>query len=598
MTRFGHRLKGNKAGQLPHSCIWFDTETEPFKISPTETGQRLVFGWAAHQYTKAGHQWTKPAWLRFETGDSLIDWIENRIFKKTRTYIFAHNYHFETPVLNLFDLMDRHGWELHRTIIESPPFILAFRKGDLTLEFLDTGNWWLHSAAKIGDSVGVPKLPMPEPEADQAVWDTYCKNDVEIIRVACLRWFEFIHRYDLGGFARTLAGQAFKAYRHRFMSFPIFIDDHEAATRLGRRAYHGGRTECFHIGRLNHRVHVLDINSQYPFVMQQEEYPTRKVHYSRLCTVKELSRWLDEFSVVADCDIETDSPQYAHIVRDKICFPVGRFREALTTPDLKTALNQDHVKHVHEIAIYERAPIFRDFVTELYRLRLEATHEGNEVMRYNLKILMNSLYGKFGQAGRIWKTVAHTDDRSLAVWDELDVPTGKLYNWRRFAGLIQLKEQDAESYESFPAIAAHVTAFARRLLWKYLLKAGRGNTYYCDTDSVFVNDMGKNFLEDSTQDTRLGALSSENTFDWLHIYGPKDYQAPDKRVTKGVKAKAEWIDESTIVQEQWAKLPGMLRRGNLTTPVITQVTKHLRRVYDKGTVTTAGSVEPLALSEW
>ena len=598
MKRFAHRLKGNKAGQLPHSCIWFDTETKPFKISPTETGQKLVFGWATHQYTKEGHTWTKPAWFRFETADSLIEWIESRLFEKTRTYVFAHNYHFEVPVLNLFDLMERHGWDLQRTIIESPPFIVAFGKNKRTLEFLDTGNWWLHSAAKIGESVGVPKLPFPDSEAPKDVWDTYCRNDVEIIRVACLRWFEFIQRYDLGGFARTLAGQSFKAYRHRFMNHTIFIDDHEQATSLGRRAYHGGRTECFYVGRLNQRVHVLDINSQYPYVMGVEDYPTKKIHHSRLCTVSELSRWLREFAVVADCDIATDSPQYAHILNDKICFPVGKFTEALTTPDLKAALEQGHIRRVNRVAIYEKAPLFRDFVSELYRLRLEAGQAGDEVMRYNLKILLNSLYGKFGQAGRVWKTVDHTEDRSLGVWDELDAETGKLYSWRRFAGIIQVREKEPESYESFPAIAAHVTAYARRKLWSYFCEAGHSQVFYCDTDSLFVSDIGFQKLRHSIDVTRLGALKLESTLEWVHIYGLKDYQTPDRRVTKGVRAKAEWLDESTVVQEQWTKLPGLLRRGSLTTPIITQVTKHLRRTYDKGTVTPSGLVEPLVLAEW
>ena len=163
---------------------------------------------------------------------------------------------------------------------------------------------------------------------------------------------------------------------------------------------------------------------------------------------------------------------------------------------------------------------------------------------------------------------------------------------------MKMKEQDDESYESFPAIAAHVTAFARRLLWKYFCQAGTAQLFYCDTDSLFVSTAGVENLEKVTDKTRLGALSHESTFDWVHIYGPKDYQTDSKRVTKGVKAKAKWLDESTIVQEQWAKLPGMLRRGDLTTPVITQVTKHLRRVYDKGTTTPDGTVLPLVLAEW
>lgn len=596
MKRFGHILKLNEATQLPHSCIWFDTETTPFQLAPGETGQRLNFGWAAHQYTKGKDTWIEPNWLRFVSPEQLITWMEARTRRKTRTFVFAHNLHFESTVLNIFENMVLAGWKLIRAILESPPFILSFTKDSKTLEFLDTGNWWLHSAAQIGESVGVPKLPFPDSDVSREIWDTYCRNDVEIIRTACHYWIKFIQTYDLGGFARTLAGQSFRAFRHRFMSHQIYVDDHGRATELGREAYHGGRTECFFIGRLDHPVHCFDINSQYPFVMQENEYPTKKVAYSRSVSITEMEAWLKDFAIVADVTIQTDEPLYAYVIDHKITFPVGTFRLALTTPDIKTALGKGSIQKVHALACYEKAPIFERFVSEIYQLRLKAQEAGDEVMTYNLKILLNSLYGKFGQAGRVWQTVARTEDLSVKVWDEIDADADLLYTWRRFGGLIQRKEQDSESYNSFPAIAAHVTAYARELLWHYFQLAGRENVYYCDTDSMFVNDEGKSRLESLSHPTRLGALKHEKTFEWLRIYGAKDYHSHLERVVKGVKKNAIWLDENTVQQEEWKKLPGLLRRQQIDTPVIVDKIKHLTRNYDKGVVLESGQVIPLTLS--
>ena len=597
MKRFAHRIKGNKTVELPHSCFWFDTETKPFQIAPGETGQKLWFGWACHQYTKGGGTWVNPKWLRFVDAPSFLQWIESRTREKTRSYVFGHNLHFESTVLNLSYHMPKMGWEISRAIVESPPFILGWRKGNKTIEFLDTGNWWLHSLAKIGESIGIPKLPFPDRVETMEVWDEYCKNDVEVIRKACLYWFEFIKRYDLGGFARTLAGQSYKAFRHRFMKHEIFIDDHERAMELGRSAYHGGRTECFFIGKLKGPVYCFDVNSMYPFVMANNPYPVKKITYGRVPTVGDLRKWVDEYSIVADVEIETDEPLYALLHNHKIVFPVGRFRLALTTPDIRTAIAKGHIKRTFAFAAYEQEFIFSRFVNEIYRLRQAAQKSGDDVMTYNLKILLNSLYGKFGQAGRVWELIERVDDLNVEVWEEIDAVTGILYSWRKFGGIIQCKQQHAESYESFPAIAAHVTAFSRALLWKLFLKAGLENVFYCDTDSLFVNEAGKRRLTSICDRTRLGALKLEKVFDWLTVYGAKDYQSSKGRVCKGVKAKATWIDDSTVRQEEWKKLPGLLRRGVIDSPIIVEKVKHLSRVYDKGIVTPSGWVEPLRFGD-
>lgn len=523
--------------------------------------------------------------------------MESCIYPKSRTYLFAHNLHFEVPVLNLFQVMSDRGWKQTRTIVESSAFILAWRRKTSTLEFLDTGNWWKHSAAKIGESIGVPKLPMPSLDMSLEEWDTYCRNDVEIIRQAILKWFEFIKKYDLGGFARTLAGQAFRSYRHRFMPHEIFIDDHREASALSREAYHGGRTECFFIGKHNAPVYCYDVNSMYPFVMANEDYPYKKVTFTRHVTVKELGRWLKDFAVVASVTLNTDSPQYAHIINDKICFPVGQFTTALTTPDVKAALEQGHISDVHSIAIYEKDPLFRSFVEKLYRLRLDAKERGDEVMTYNLKILMNSLYGKFGQAGRVWQTVERIEDLSLKVWEEKDVETGRLYSWRQFGGIIQMKLVEPESFNSFPAIAAHVTAYARRQLWEYFHIAGRSNVLYADTDSLYVTSEGQQRLKPHIDSTRLGALKHEKTVPWMVIHGLKDYETPEGKTCKGVKKNAHWIAPNTVEQEEWRKLPGLIREGSLNTPIIIEKTKVLKRIYDKGIVSPSGRVTPLTLSD-
>jgi len=232
--------------------------------------------------------------------------------------VFAHNWSFDACVLDTFDILLDRGWTLRQAIIESPPVILAWRRDRASIEMLDTLNFWRMGLAKIGESLGIPKLPMPAMSDSAKVWDIYCRRDVEILRQALHQWWGFLLAHDLGGFARTLAGQAIRAYRHRFMESPILIDDDANALKLGRESYHGGRVEAFRLGRVEGPVHSLDVNSMYPFVMRKHTYPAVLKRRCRRVTLSELRRWVERYSVVARVELETKRPRFAHLIDGRL----------------------------------------------------------------------------------------------------------------------------------------------------------------------------------------------------------------------------------------------------------------------------------------
>ena len=55
------------------------------------------------------------------------------------------------------------------------------------------------------------------------------------------------------------------------------------------------------------------------------------------------------------------------------------------------------------------------------------------------------------------------------------------------------------------------------------------------------------------------------------------------------------FDANTVEQEHWSTLVGLLRKGDLSAPIVEQRVKHLRRVYTKGCVQPDGSIQPLRL---
>ena len=157
--------------------------------------------------------------------------------------------------------------------------------------------------------------------------------------------------------------------------------------------------------------------------------------------------------------------------------------------------------------------------------------------------------------------------------------------------------QDTEARESHPAIASHVTAYARAYLWSLFQRVDPDRVIYCDTDSLIVGDEGAGILAEIESEHALGGIKREWSAPWIEVHGAKDYRTPDKLVCKGVRAKARWLDESTVEQEQWSSLPGLIHTGQLSAPTTIQMTKHLARVYGKGKVAPGGEVSPLTLAQ-
>jgi hypothetical protein len=590
--RCQHWLRGNKACDSPANALWFDTETHERRIDATTVAHELSMGWGCYQRRERGDTWREPVWQRFTTVEGFWDFVESRLRPRICLYLFAHNLAFDLPVLDAFGQLPARGWTLKRACIESPPVILKWVRAGQSLIALDTLNWWRTSLSALGESIGIPKLAFPSAVALQAEWDTYCRRDVEVIRHACLRWWGFLRENNLGGFAPTLAGQSMRTFRHKFMSHRILIDDHEPALAIARSALYGGRVECFRIGTIKNTVYHYDVTSMYPAVMQGNLYPTILRGFSKLVSTRDVSVAMESFCCVAEVTLHTEVPRYPLRVDGRLCFPVGTFRTTLTSPEIAPALALGHITEVHALALYDRAPIFDEFVQWFYAHRCDAKSAGDDVGAWLYKILLNSLYGKFGQRGEHWESAGTVSDVGARSWTDVDAETGVVTRMRALGGLLQRCLRDHEARDSHPAIAAHVTAYARERLWYFLELAGRENVLYCDTDSLLVTEAGKQPLNRHVNPAALGSLKIEGIYDEVSLRGLKDYSAGDHRVVKGVSKKAIWIDDATVSQESWSSLLGLVEAGDLTAPTTKTVTKHLTRLYKKGTVSKHGRVLP------
>ncbi|GAI59603.1 unnamed protein product, partial [marine sediment metagenome] len=203
----------------------------------------------------------------------------------------------------------------------------------------------------------------------------------------------------------------------------------------------------------------------------------------------------------------------------------------------------------------------------------------------------------FGQKGENWRKIGdcpNERDREELVFNMEGRRVTKL---RYLLGELFIMTGKGECFDSFPAIAAHVTAYARMYLWSLMQQAGYGNYFYCDTDSLIVNEAGLCKLDALITPSNLGGLKIEQETRSVIIRGLKDYTFGSKSVVKGVRKNAVQVTDGVFRQEQWPSFRGILRSGEPDTYTVGSTLKHLSREYTKGTVNPDGVVVPFVFAD-
>jgi hypothetical protein len=602
--RIPHWLKENKRDRVYKRYLFVDTETEGQPVDDIRT--RHVFKIACTIYVEFRTQddilmerYSEEEKVFFSSSE-LFDYLESKIRSASTLVVVAHNWRFDFVALNAYDELIRRGFECRNFICESAVFYASFTRGTRRVIFLDSTNIFKVPLAELGKVIGIEKMGMPKPEEGIEKLIDYCMNDVRILAKAFLLYVRFLRENNLGDMKLTIAAQSFAAFRHRFMGNAIYIHNSERALNLEREAYFGGRNECFHIGRIDNPTYKLDVNSMYPYVMKTYEYPYKFVAYLQNIDVEYLRKLTSEYCVIAHVLLNTPENAFPKRLNGKLIFPVGRFDTFLCTPELVYAIEKGCVRKVYSAAVYRKARIFHEYVEFFYRKRMEYKEQGNTAFAAIAKLFLNSLYGKFGQRGERWVEVG--EDKSgtaFAEWYEIDIHTGEKRRMRSLFGKVYVHVRESESFNSFPAIAAHVTSYARMRLWEIMKKAGVENVFYCDTDSVFVDEEGYRNLcrYQEIDDKELGKLKLEGAYRWMVLRGCKDYVLEgDEEKIKGIRKNAEKISENTYIQEQFRNPIQCYKIGFFDTPIVEKTMKVLRRKYEKGVVTSSGAVVPFRLT--
>lgn len=588
-----HFLRQNSSSKRPDLLLFVDVESFE-NAQPGHTSvQTFRCGWAClARYVPYGGL-KVLGWYKIQ--DPLEFWhvVSSLASNHKCTYVISHNIDYDARILHAFSILPGIGWTPAYAILGESCRFFTFKADKNTIALLDNLNYWRMPLADIGAEFGIEKTSIDFKTAPIEELSTYCKNDVRILVKLWDYWLRFLDEHHLGDFAITVAGQAFRAFRHRFMGHKIGIHNREDAIRLERMSYKGGRCEVFKVGKfINDTYYKLDINGLYAYVMREYNVPRKLVKVLVDVSPDYLAKLLDRYQVIVDCVVETDDPVYALHSRGYNIFPVGTFRVTLTTPEIVYALDHNHLRAIGQVAIYEHDILFRKFIDYFTPLRQQYKKSGDTGRSAMCKLIRNSLYGKFGQKGYKQKIIgkAPLDKVHVRHWVDLE-SEAECWDWT-FGGIVLRQQKKGEAPDSFPGIAAHIAAQGRLVLWDYVQKAGQANVLYADTDSLIVSQAGYDALAGWVSPIKLGYLKLEGSTTNLEILAKKSYVFGDKRVSKGIRKNATLQANGAWRQIHFTSLKWAFQQGDLDDVTVHDVEKHVANTITHGKVDRRGRVSP------
>lgn len=390
--------------------------------------------------------------------------------------------------------------------------------------FIDTLNFAKLSVEKMGNILNLPKLKKPKAlgkwpasEAEKTELISYNIRDAEI----SYNFMKFLYKsfFKIGASHKiTIASTSMSLYRNKYLNNVYFLHPVKILSDIFK-GYYGGRVEAFKRGEIRN-YNYYDFNSLYPSVMLNEFPNPNTLREANKFNIALIRNYEGMSNVIVSCP-DMAYPLLPYRSDNKLLFPVGMFRGWYTHIELRKALKMGYsiIKHFKTYYYEKCCYPFRDFVFDMYDKRL-LYKEKNSSMEYIIKILMNSLYGKFGQKFTDrdeWKPFPET-------LEELD----KYENFERVGNMIRIKH----SYTNpkgfcIPIWASYVTAYGRLKLYDELEYK---NVIYCDTDSIITKD-------DIGTNTEIGKLKKEMSIKMGVIVKPKFYGFVDNKNNEYVKIK-------------------------------------------------------------
>nr|YP_010146944.1 hypothetical protein K4014_mgp23 [Cyclocybe aegerita]QQP21453.1 hypothetical protein [Cyclocybe aegerita] len=331
-----------------------------------------------------------------------------------------------------------------------------------------------------------------------------------------------------------------------------------------RKGYTGGSVDMYiPLIEKDSKIFIYDINSLFPSQMFLYKFPVGTPTFFT-GDITKIPSYNSEEKPFGFFYCKITAPNYlehpiiqTHFKTNegiRTVSPLGAWEDMIFSEEMYNAMKIGYKFEILWGYTFESDNIFSEIISDLYKIRLE--YSKSDPMNYIAKILMNSLYGRFGMDDNFTYSDI-MDKKDYFKYEKLDKNNSILdvteLNNNKFlvtsknpkVELDTILDNGTENHYINIGIASAITAYSRIHMSKFKNNSNY-KLFYTDTDSIYIS---KELPEELVSSTILGKMKLEGicvdaVFLAPKVYGYKDINGKTTIKVKGLSK--EGIDKLSL----------------------------------------------------
>jgi hypothetical protein len=537
-------------------------------------------------------------------------------------FVFAHNVRHDWLQIGLFNFHKDFNLKAVQFNLTIPYFVTFELMNYITedgkriiyhLTFIDSLNYFKEKLEDIGQRHNIAKRKdLVDFKKGFEINDDsmiYGIIDAEIIRIAVFEYITLVNNFTALGYG--VPSTSYNIWRSSFLKSKIWLHKNYTLMQLERAAYFGGRTEVFKLGYYTN-LFGIDINSSYPYSMTMPlpgayKFTLECTDQGEYIPVHVYKKYKKKYLMLVEAVLTTNLsiPLVPHHNEDKQLLFVNctnRYK-ILCQPEIDKLIELNQDVKILKLHCYEMGYYMRDYVQFFMGIKEKAARDGDLGLKQFAKLSLNSPYGKTAERYRE-NVIFDMDDDSLVGYIKiLSEDEEKNEEFKCLAGIqVRSIKTKWDSENGYSILGSFITSYSRMNLYNQMLKIGRENLVYTDTDSIYFINNNVDFDNLNIDKYQLGCWDIEDKNINMLVLGAKDYYKLDdnnnilKQKLKGVSLKNAIYQENNLyLIKKWQGFCDALRHNQFKNQRIEIMEKRLQRDYKKAFIKTPDNKQSIII---